>query len=377
MELQDLMKVFGGRSALLAHNDLWSYDPATDQWIQIAPTSQISQGQGGSPVPGARSFHVAGPEGNRFFVFGGEGLSSNICLKDTWKFDTEGQSWEQEEDMPEELPRSAGALFFSTSKTAPVTKLQTSPQSDQVLIFGGLIANTPSNRSFVFSPDADPSSIAFFPLIGDGVAGDIGFQTSLIFVNTGAAADLQIEFLDANGDPMPMLIEEPSIGPTQIAPISIFNAALAGGQSLALQTTQSGDPTSGALLVGYARIITSEKVGGTAVFTRSDAPTETVLYAAGVPAAGTLTEFSLFLDSLDNRDTGLALVNPTANGNGTSAQEGEATVTLRLYNTAFELLATTEETLADGAQFSRFILEFFRGLPAVSEQAQEMQGWSP
>ena len=111
------------------------------------------------------------------------------------------------------------------------------------------------------------------------------------------------------------------------------------------------------------------QVGGTIVFARSDTRTGTVLYEAGVPATLPLTDFHLFLDSILNKDTGLALVYPAPES--APAQEHEATITLRLYDTAFNLIAEEMLVLQSGQHRARFIHELF---PAVREQALEMQG---
>ena len=49
-------------------------------------------------------------------------------------------------------------------------------------------------------------------------------------------------------------------------------------------------------------------------------------------------------------------------------------VRLRLFDTAFNPIATTTLFLTEGAQVSRFIWEYFEDRPAVATQAREMQG---
>lgn len=55
-------------------------------------------------------------------------------------------------------------------------------------------------------------------------------------------------------------------------------------------------------------------MGGTAVFTGSQADSEIVLFEAGVPALRETTNFSVLLDSRGARDIGLALLNPMEAG---------------------------------------------------------------
>ncbi len=49
-------------------------------------------------------------------------------------------------------------------------------------------------------------------------------------------------------------------------------------------------------------------------------------------------------------------------------------VRLRLFDTAFNQIATTTRLLPEGAQVSRFVWEYFRDQPTVVAQAREMQG---
>ena len=190
----------------------------------------------------------------------------------------------------------------------------------------------------------------FFPQVGDGTADTIQFQTAMIFVNTGLDSDVQADFFDSFGAPLSLDFGTGGSG-------SSLNFAMKSGEALAIQT-----PGTGGLQVGYARITAGSGVGGTAVFSRTHVPTGTLLYEAGVPAATALTDFSLVVDSLGVRDTGLALLNPP--GSGT------ATITLRLYDQSFNLIDDETLLLAGGNHLPQFIKEFFREV----EQASEMQG---
>ena len=190
----------------------------------------------------------------------------------------------------------------------------------------------------------------FFPQVGDGTAGTIQFQTAMIFVNTGLDSDVQADFFDSFGAPLSLDFGTGGSG-------SSLSFSMKSGEALAIQT-----PGTGGLQVGYARIMAGSGVGGTAVFSRTHVPTNTLLYEAGVPAAKALNDFSLVVDSLGVRDTGLALLNPP--GSGT------ATITLRLYDQSFNLIDDETLSLAGGNHLPRFIREFFREV----EQASEMQG---
>ncbi len=209
--------------------------------------------------------------------------------------------------------------------------------------------------AWLSSVPAGAAEIFYFPQVGDGTFGTIRFQTSIILVNTGAAAPVRLEFFNSAGAPME--VELPGLGTA-----SQFEFELQRGAAFSART-----PGTGPLRVGYARLTTENGVGGTAVFTRIHAPTGTVLYEAGVPASRSLTSFSLFLDAGGPLNTGLAVVNPP----GTPASPGaEANVLLRLHDLGFNEIATTNVPLEEGRHRPQFINEFFRDVP----QARQMQG---
>ena len=152
--------------------------------------------------------------------------------------------------------------------------------------------------------------------------------------------------------------------------MTVFNTSLSPGQALSLETVGLEN-----LKVGYARFTAGPSVGATAVFNSSDTPTGVNLYAAGVPAISRpLRRFSLFLDSLGVKDTGLAMVRVGQNRDSALPQGDLDNVTLRLLDTDFQAIATTSFSLSEGAQISRFIHEFFQDQPEIAAQAREMQG---
>ena len=219
---------------------------------------------------------------------------------------------------------------------------------------------------YIIEYAALPPNVAFFPLIGDGVSGTIGFLTELFFVNTGGPTNLLVEFLNPQGGPLNLNV---SVAGIQTAgPSSTFSRDLDAGEGVAIATAGTD-----ALQVGYARVTSSPEVGGTAVFGRSQLPGGTGLYEAGVGAGAILSDFSLFLDSLENKDTGLALVFPGDTSGTSTAGNGQTSVTLRLYATDFQLLGTAVFLMNPREQVSRFIWEFFKDQPAIMTQAQEIQ----
>eukprot|EP00438_Fugacium_kawagutii_P003423 Skav211337 [mRNA] locus=scaffold3120:267094:267957:+ [translate_table: standard] len=87
------MFVFGGRGGVTAgvRNDLWSYDPKANEWIEIKPNG---------PTAPARQGHSAVCIGDKMFVFGGffgfrSILSpfSHSLGNDLWSFDPKANHW--------------------------------------------------------------------------------------------------------------------------------------------------------------------------------------------------------------------------------------------------------------------------------------------
>ena len=199
--------------------------------------------------------------------------------------------------------------------------------------------------------------IFYLPQIGDGVAGDDRFQTTMVFVSTGEGGDVTVEFFTSDGDPLALTLRttEGDLGPDSMIPIP-----LGAGEAFSGQTLGVND-----LVVGYARVTSTDtSVGGTAVFTQSSVGTGEIVYEAGVPATENLLEdFSFFLDSLGEKDTGLAMVNPPGGQ--------DANLSMGLFDKLFTPIATTAMALVGGQHLPRFVREFFADF---ASEASEMEG---
>lgn len=241
---------------------------------------------------------------------------------------------------------------------------------------------------FAISGAVAPQEVFFFPQIADGTAGGLTLQTEFIFVNTGEDTTVTLEFFDGSGNPLSL--ELGSLGRD-----STFNIGLGKGQSTSEKTPGTGNP-QGTIAVGYARVKAGAGVGATAVFTTVDATLGIVQSEAGVPATTPLSTFTVFVDSLGNVDTGLAMLKPPVSDELalTTAEDG-GDLTLTLYGTSFNPnskgriraeigsspfgiiatpIATTNIPLGAGQQLPKFVSQFFEGNPEVVAQAQEMQG---
>jgi hypothetical protein len=75
--------LFGGRDGGTVYDDLWAFDPATDQWQEIAPTGDR---------PEARFGHnAAWVDGIGLVVFAGQGPAG--FFNDLWAFDPASAAW--------------------------------------------------------------------------------------------------------------------------------------------------------------------------------------------------------------------------------------------------------------------------------------------
>ena len=170
----------------------------------------------------------------------------------------------------------------------------------------------------------------------------------------------------------------------------MFDIGLRKGQSTSEKTPGTGDP-QGTIAVGYARVTAGSGVGATAVFTTVDATSGIVQSEAGVPATTPLSTFTVFVDSLGNVDTGLAILKPPVSNELALTTVGDSgDLTLTLYDTSFNPIsaavgsspfgpvappiATTNIPLGAGQQLPQFVSQFFAGNAEVVAQAQEMQG---
>ncbi len=199
------------------------------------------------------------------------------------------------------------------------------------------------------NPAAGNAAVLYFPQIAAGRFGTAQVETGLVLVNTGAETDARIEFFDEAGQPSRVELRQ------EASAASSYTRHLMPGQSVLMDVTGAGTGW-----VGYARVTTTSRVGGTAVLKWSEGSVQ--LFEAGIPATAGQREFSVVVDANPNYSTGLAFVNTGS---------GPASVTLRLYDRSARIVA--EKNLADliggkqlapGAHFSKYAFEIFKEMTA-------------
>jgi N-acetylneuraminic acid mutarotase len=121
--------LFGGTDATGDRDDLWAYDPGTDVWTELKPSG---------PLPAARAGHsmVYEPTMKRMLVFGGLSSKTNSGLNDLWAYDPAVNTWTRI-NPPGDTPaaRTMAGMVYS-------------PDSRQVLLFGGLALSATTNGEF-------------------------------------------------------------------------------------------------------------------------------------------------------------------------------------------------------------------------------------
>jgi N-acetylneuraminic acid mutarotase len=133
------MLVFGGETGFgSSRNDLWSYQAASNSWVQLTPTGAL---------PPARSGHTAvwDAVGNRMLVFGGFD-SSSVVLNDLWSYQATTNSWVQltpNGSLP--MPRSRHTAVWAGA-------------GNRMLVFGG--SATGGSLNDLWSYDATSNSWA-------------------------------------------------------------------------------------------------------------------------------------------------------------------------------------------------------------------------
>ncbi len=250
------------------------------------------------------------------------------------------------------LPAAMYAASYTTNGEYNVTASGKAVAAGQTLSVSipaaGVITIYPTGQA----PPAVPD-YSYLPQVGNGSNAEMRLRTEMVFINTGNDTPFTVDFLDSSGQPM-------SLPLVQFGTRTRLTLSLRKGESISIATFGTGD-----LQIGYARVQTGSAVRGTAVFTRMDA-SGTVLYEAGVPAVSPSGDFTVYLDSLQNKDTGLALVN--------SSTQTTAHVRLRLYDSEFQQKGETAFDLPSGSHRANFIWEFFQGVPSLMQLAEESQG---
>lgn len=236
----------------------------------------------------------------------------------------------------------ANSLFARFGRDTPWLRLRSGQAAENITFLS--LASTAAGPAALFAVvnerlEQFQPEYRYLPQIGSGQVGSIGLETFFLSDNAGQDSFMHLEFFASSGEPLALALAD-------MGEQSSLGLALQQGEARELETVAGQG-----LRVGYARLLAGQSIGGTAIFTGTDIPSGLVLYEAGVPLAGALSDFSVPVDSRGFRDTGLALVNTAAE---------EAHLVLRLYDETFQLIASEELTLLPSAHLARFVFELFQ-----------------
>jgi N-acetylneuraminic acid mutarotase len=123
--------IFGGGGITGPLNDTWVYDPAAELWTESEPAGDL-------PPERWATSAVYDPASGATLLFGGGALDG--MLNDTWAFDPEGGSW-RALDPPGAMPGPRGYL-----------QLVQDPESGKVILFGGGTENDDFRDTWAYDP---------------------------------------------------------------------------------------------------------------------------------------------------------------------------------------------------------------------------------
>ncbi len=179
----------------------------------------------------------------------------------------------------------------------------------------------------------EASTTLYFPQVADGN----GYRTNFILVNpSGSATTAKLEFFASDGSPLPL--------PLGGSPKTTIDVPLSAKGVARLIT----DGTSSGLKAGWVRVTCPVPIGGSSIFQALLGGK--IISEAGVASSPLAPHFTTYVESLGFAASGVAVCNPNAVA---------VSVTLRLRNSAGEIVASTSVNLPPRGHFAKFFTEFF------------------
>ncbi len=181
----------------------------------------------------------------------------------------------------------------------------------------------------------EAATTLYFPQVADGG----GYKTNFILVNsTSNSTTARLDFFASDGTPLILPIG--GVPRTSIdVPLSV--------RGVARVVT---DGTSSGVKVGWVRVTCTVALGGSAIF--QTVPGARITSEAGVASSPLASHFTTYVESLGFAESGMALCNPNSIA---------VTITLKLRNSAGEIVATTNFGLPPLGHIPRFFTQLFPG----------------
>ena len=332
----DRVVLFGGVVANAPNDETWTYDLTNDSWVNWNPASR----------PSARSEHAMAydAESDRVVMFGG----STVLGPDdhTWSYDFGTNRWA--DTIPRSRPpeRRQHAMAYDA-------------ESDRIVLFGGLVANTPNDETWWYHhphlPGA-PGSLQAFPGNGEATlawsapASDGGSEVSNYRIYRGTTSGTE-SFLREVGESFVFKDTALSNNVTYYYQVSGVNAAGEGPRSnetaATPQATVPTAPRNTGALAGNAFVV----VNWTDPANSGGAPISGYRLYRGTTSGGETFLISLLPSVLNYNDTGLTngvtyyYAVSALNSAGESAWSNEASGTPQTRPSApLRLTATRDST---------------------------------
>ncbi len=199
------------------------------------------------------------------------------------------------------------------------------------------------------------AAVRYFPHVVAGPAEGFQFETALTLVNSGPPTAVVLDLFSWQGSPMVL-----DLDPWGQA--SRFEFDLAQGQTVSARTIASPE-----LKTGYICLTAPDTVDGNAVFAGTYTQGDVLLFEAGVPLVAPVRQLTVLVDSLGDRNTGLAVVCPP------DAAEA-ASLTFNLFDSDHQLVGSAEQDLSPGGKLALFAHELFPAGSEAAVRAQELLG---
>lgn len=186
-----------------------------------------------------------------------------------------------------------------------------------------------------------------FAHIANGVFGDASYSTSIVLVNySSTAATGSVSLYKSDGS----LLVAKLTNSTSADSVHFFKIPSKG--SILLKTDGVGTGST-----GYATLLSTVPLGGSAIFSQYDAAGALATEAA-VAATSALEFFAFPVDTTGEFNTGIAIANPPGSL--------QANLFLKLVDSGGSTVATKSMSLDSGRQFSMFVTGSNQLFPSVS-----------
>jgi hypothetical protein len=195
-----------------------------------------------------------------------------------------------------------------------------------------------------------------FPQVANGSFGEYYFKTSIILVNSSAAAAAgKISFYGSDGSPLEVSLESGEL-------VNTWYFNIPAKTSYVLKTGGDGAGAS-----GYAVVLSDTPIGGSTVFSQYG-PKGNLVTEAGVSSGSIMDYFAIPVDTTGEFNTGVAILN--------SESTSAVGTYLRLLDSSGKTVASRTISLLPGHQIAQFVFGSDQLFPNVGKLRGSLQVFS-